>query len=184
MRNKERSFKKDEIIMFDSGEYDCYSVDGVVIATKDFNICDALSGYFKTNPGELKKHACSFSKLLDYLNEKGFTKNIKYKSVYLGYFGTLEEDLKGGNGIAITCTRCDQGFLNTHQMPEHIRYYLNSPKTMLNWLSHNKDNDISVCDCCGDGEDWYGFPGEHYNNNDPMGKNGPYAYNGGLCECH
>jgi hypothetical protein len=53
-----------------------------------------------------------------------------------------------------------------------------------NWIAHNNDHDVSVCDCCGDGEDWYGVPGEHYNNEDLPGHNGPYAYNGGLCECH
>jgi hypothetical protein len=41
-----------------------------------------------------------------------------------------------------------------------------------------------VCDCCGDGEGWYGEPGQHYTSDDPVGHNGPYAYNGGLCECH
>ena len=45
-------------------------------------------------------------------------------------------------------------------------------------------HDIKICDCCGDGEGWYGIPGEHYNDEDPIGNYGPYAYNGGLCECH
>lgn len=43
--------------------------------------------------------------------------------------------------------------------------------------------------CCGTGDidqedPWYGAPGEHYGPHDPMGKDGPYAYNGGVCECH
>ena len=41
-----------------------------------------------------------------------------------------------------------------------------------------------ICDCCGDGETWYGIAGQHYGPEDPMGAHGPYAYNGGLCECH
>lgn len=48
----------------------------------------------------------------------------------------------------------------------------------------HEDNDAQVCGCCGDGGGWYGVPGEHYNEDDPPGKDGPYAYNGGLCECH
>jgi len=24
-------------------------------------------------------------------------------------------------------------------------------------------HDVQVCDCCGDGDGWYGIPGEHYN---------------------
>lgn len=45
-------------------------------------------------------------------------------------------------------------------------------------------SDASVCDCCGDGVEWYGEPGEHYNVDDPRGTQGPYADNGGLCQCH
>ena len=37
---------------------------------------------------------------------------------------------------------------------------------------------------CGDGDGWYGEPGQHYGAEDPPGKNGAYAYNGGLCKCH
>ena len=46
------------------------------------------------------------------------------------------------------------------------------------------EHDVSVCDCCGDGETWYGTPGEHYGRGDPPGRDGPYASNGGLCKCH
>lgn len=51
-------------------------------------------------------------------------------------------------------------------------------------LINDENNDIQVCDCCGDGESWYGVPGEHYNREDPRGPGGPYSYNGGLCECN
>ena len=46
------------------------------------------------------------------------------------------------------------------------------------------EHDIQVCDCCGDGDSWYDILGEHYNAEDPIGHRGPYAYNGGRCECH
>ena len=46
------------------------------------------------------------------------------------------------------------------------------------------EHDICACDCCGDGEGWYGEPGSHYGSEDLPGRNGPYGYNGGLCECH
>lgn len=42
-------------------------------------------------------------------------------------------------------------------------------------------HDIEICDCCGDGEGWYGVPGEHYGPDDPRGPRGPY---GGLAKCH
>ena len=81
----------------------------------------------------------------------------------------------------MTCTRCDgSGFLNLHQVPQEI---VDSVDAIKEWmLSH--ESDVSVCDCCGDGETWYGIPGEHYTEDDPPGPNGPYSYNGGLCECH
>ncbi|MCP4569070.1 MAG: hypothetical protein GY841_15965 [FCB group bacterium] len=88
------------------------------------------------------------------------------------------------------CTRCEgTGFLNVNQYTEitGIDFYeLADPHaTILEWMKGDFwDHDVQVCDCCGDGEDWYGTPGEHYNESDPYGSGGPYAYNGGLCECH
>jgi hypothetical protein len=78
------------------------------------------------------------------------------------------------------CTRCDgTGFINYDE-----RCLLDDIDEILTWLEQCDDTDMGVCDCCGDGEVWYGEPGCHYTANDPPGKNGPYAYNGGLCECH
>ncbi len=85
----------------------------------------------------------------------------------------------------MNCTRCQgTGFLNIEQVPQEIQG--KSPDEILAWVKGwNEPNDISVCDCCGDGEGaWYGVPGEHYSADDPRGSEGPYAYNGGLCECH
>ena len=88
-----------------------------------------------------------------------------------------------------TCTRCETtGFLNLNHIEDdklelfesHGDFYEN----VKDWISSNEDHDVQVCDCCGDGEGWYGEPGEHYHNDDPVGQNGPYAYNGCLCECH
>lgn len=100
------------------------------------------------------------------------------------------------------CTRCDgTGFLNIHQLPKELQErtvenafkYLNKKikykkvkidtwhNLVLEWIKNNKDHDVQVCDCCGNGKKWYGEPGIH----DPIdyGENGPYAYNGGLPEC-
>jgi len=91
--------------------------------------------------------------------------------------------------MSTTCTRCENsGFLNLHQVPDADIVAAEASddfcKVILAWMSTNSDHDVAVCDCCGDGENWYGIPGEHYNNEDPPGPDGPYAYNGGLCECH
>ena len=93
--------------------------------------------------------------------------------------------------MATQCTRCDgSGFLNIEQLYD-LGYGLVEMEgasavlaTIKELNDRNKKHDIGVCDCCGDGESWYGTPGEHYNNEDPPGKNGPYAGNGGLCRCH
>jgi len=98
-----------------------------------------------------------------------------------------ESTNKGGERMSITCTRCDgSGFLNLDQYenitgknPDDL-----NENQMLEWIEKNADHDIQVCDCCGNGENWYGIPGEHYNSEDLLGNFGPYAYNGGLCECH
>ena len=107
--------------------------------------------------------------------------------------------------MTTTCTRCGgTGFLNIEQVPDCIseQGYL----AVLNWideqdaLAASKDgctchisppcewcilqHDVQVCDCCGDGSEWYGTPGEHYGPDDPPGHNGPYKSNGGLCLCH
>ena len=88
--------------------------------------------------------------------------------------------------MSMTCTRCNgTGFLNVGQLPDGMADREDHATILLGWISENKDHDVTVCDCCGDGEEyWFGVPGEHYNNEDPAGHNGPYAYNGGLCECH
>jgi len=81
------------------------------------------------------------------------------------------------------CTRCEgMGFLNLDQIEDPID--LSSEDAILKLINENNDHDVQVCDCCGDGENWYGYPGEHYNNEDPPGQDGPYLYNGGYCECH
>lgn len=86
--------------------------------------------------------------------------------------------------MALSCTRCEStGFLNLDQIEEGVMFYLDSNEAILEWISLNNDHDVQVCDCCGDGEQWYGIPGEHYNSEDPRG-DGPYEYNGGLCECN
>jgi len=83
----------------------------------------------------------------------------------------------------MTCTRCEStGFLNIDQIGDWAED--KDHDEILQWIIDNEDHDVSVCDCCGDSEYWYGIPGEHYNENDPGGNEGPYAYNGGLCKCH
>ncbi len=85
--------------------------------------------------------------------------------------------------MALTCTRCGgSGFLNLHQLADPIDFDDN--EVILAWIEANDDHDVSVCDCCGNGEQWYDTPGEHYNTDDPAGRGGPYEYNGGLCECN
>ena len=85
--------------------------------------------------------------------------------------------------MSLTCTRCDgTGFVNLDQIDDPID--LSNERQILQWIEANSDHDVAVCDCCGDGETWYGVPGEHYNADDPPGHDGPYNYNGGLCECH
>jgi alpha-glucuronidase len=51
-------------------------------------------------------------------------------------------------------------------------------------VQEHPESDVQVCDCCGNGEEWYGEPGHHYGENDPPGHGGPYADNGGYCKCH
>lgn len=84
----------------------------------------------------------------------------------------------------VTCTRCDgTGFLNVWQVDRNIADA--GPEAVQRWIHENALHEVQVCDCCGDGDQtWHGEPGQHYGPSDPSGKAGPYAYNGGLCECH
>ena len=85
--------------------------------------------------------------------------------------------------MALTCNHCQgTGFLNIDQVPQEIQNI--GVGAILMWIRNQQGHDVCVCDCCGDGERWFGEPGEHYNTDDPQGPDGPYAYNGGLCECH
>ena len=81
------------------------------------------------------------------------------------------------------CRRCQgTGFLNDEQLPEGLLE--RGCVAVRKWIAEHADTDAQACDCCGDGVDWYGEPGKHYTSIDPAGRNGPYDYNGGLCECH
>ena len=65
--------------------------------------------------------------------------------------------------MATTCTRCENsGFLNLAHLPDDV--VNQEPEQLLAWLDAHSDDypDVTVCDCCGDGEGWYGTPGEHY----------------------
>lgn len=72
----------------------------------------------------------------------------------------------------MNCTRCSgEGFINLHQIPDEdwkaIEAAEDFHKATLAWIEANSDHDVSVCDCCGDGEKWYTTPGEHGNPHDP-----------------
>lgn len=69
------------------------------------------------------------------------------------------------SGFRCTCTRCDRtGFINLHQIDgvdgDGTADRMDREETLA-WISAHPDYDVSVCDCCGDGENWYGEPGEH-----------------------
>lgn len=86
------------------------------------------------------------------------------------------------------CGPCDgTGFVNIDHVPESIRaeFELSDDHEVISaWmLSTTEPHDVKVCDCCGDGEEWYGVPGDH-NPADYGQSGGPYGYNGGVPECH
>lgn len=63
--------------------------------------------------------------------------------------------------VALHCTRCDgTGFLNVEQIEDESIGYAD-PEAVLAWIESHDEHDVSVCDCCGNGEEWYGTPGEH-----------------------
>ena len=105
--------------------------------------------------------------------------------------------------MTTTCNHCEgTGFLNADQFPKEVTEH----ESRVKWLQDRKESlsdlggcschisppcsfcteqhDIVICDCCGDGDAWHGQPGEHYGPDDQPGSQGPYADNGGLCQCH
>jgi hypothetical protein len=63
------------------------------------------------------------------------------------------------------CTRCDgMGFLNIEQLPDWLIQHYTATGDHLavtNWIESEANHDVCVCDCCGDGERWHGYPGLH-----------------------
>lgn len=63
------------------------------------------------------------------------------------------------------CTRCQgSGFLNMGQVPDSVVKEFEAKgdhEVILTYIKNNIDHDVGVCDCCGDGDSWYGQPGEH-----------------------
>ena len=88
------------------------------------------------------------------------------------------------------CTWCSgTGFLNIDNVPKSVvdEFNITGAHNIIIWWIESEDSgmhDVSICDCCGDGENWYGEPGRHYGREDPAGDYGPYGYNNGVCECH
>lgn len=85
------------------------------------------------------------------------------------------------------CTRCNgTGFLNIDQVPEDVinKFYTTCDHNLiLIWIKETQIiHDVQICDCCGDGNYWYGNPGQH--DEKDYGLSGSYAYNGGLPECY
>ena len=73
------------------------------------------------------------------------------------------------------CTRCGGcGFLNIELVPIGVIILANEGvsefhEVISGWLADADVTAVSVCDCCGNGENWHGTPGEHYNDEDPRG---------------
>lgn len=84
------------------------------------------------------------------------------------------------------CTRCQgTGFLNIEQIDD-LSVVDKGVDAIREWIAtEERENDVQVCDCCADEYgNYHGTPGYHYGTTDPSGYFGPYAYNGGFCECH
>ena len=87
------------------------------------------------------------------------------------------------------CTRCEgTGFLNLEQVDDETLDRFDKTgdhQIILDWIADRQrrmaeaggcschicppchfctdlQHDVSVCDCCGDGENWHGTPGEHH----------------------
>lgn len=80
----------------------------------------------------------------------------------------------------MNCTRCQgSGFLNLDHLEDRDHALLGASEdwhqALLGWITSKQvSEDIQVCDCCGDGENWYGTPGEHNNYmTPPSGRLGP-----------
>ena len=73
------------------------------------------------------------------------------------------------------CNRCEgTGFLNLHLVDYATQERFGATGdvgVILRWITENSSRDVALCDCCSDGNDWYGEPGQHNPNNpqDPMG---------------
>jgi hypothetical protein len=70
----------------------------------------------------------------------------------------------------MNCTRCGgTGFLNLEQIDKDVLATFESTgdhQIILNWIDRRPlQQDVSVCDCCGDSKNWYGIPGEHHPKN-------------------
>lgn len=71
----------------------------------------------------------------------------------------------------MNCTRCEQtGFLNLHQVSEHVLAEFDRTgdhSLILDWIA-TSDDDVQICDCCGDGHDWHSEPGQHVITSHPL----------------
>ena len=66
----------------------------------------------------------------------------------------------------MNCTHCEStGFLNLEQVdePTYLQFLdSGNVDVILEWIATNNNHDVAMCDCCGDGQEWYGEPGHHH----------------------
>ena len=64
--------------------------------------------------------------------------------------------------MSIYCTRCQgTGFINIPT--DDLDFETDDIELLKKFIESKKEEypDFSVCDCCGNGENWYGEPGQH-----------------------
>lgn len=83
------------------------------------------------------------------------------------------------------CNTCQgTGFLNLDQVDPSIVAIFDQTgehRIILDWMKEEtQPHDVKVCDCCGNGDNWYNVPGEHFTGEDKS----VYAYNNFVPECN
>lgn len=82
--------KKDELILFSSGQYSDYTVSGMCLALRDIDVSSVRDKYIELYPGQMAKYAFKDHMFLDYLKSEGYIKLIPFKELYMGGYSSID----------------------------------------------------------------------------------------------
>lgn len=85
-----KPIKKDELILFSSGEYSDYGLSGMCLALKDIDVSSLRDKYIELHPEQMAKYSLKEDQFLDFLKQGEYIKPVAFKEWYMGSYSSID----------------------------------------------------------------------------------------------